>query len=1319
MQKRISIPLFFVGFFLISFAQAQVKIGDNPQTIDPASILELESSDKVLVITRVDSLQMTTIVPNRGALVYNTTADCVYYYDGAAWISMCEGADGGALTATPIVNSESTIVITQTAGGNNFEIAPNSITSDQILNGGINGVDIQNGSIGRGKLAPNAVDKARIAQNAVGPYAIDRDSLPLSFFNNDAGFITGANVVSGDADNSISVGSDSGAFFDATTLEDNIAANTAAIAADGDKSNTNEIQTLSISGNLLSITNGNAVTIPTADGSDTNINQGNNITITGNGTAATPYVINAANEVDGSITNELITGAVLNAANELVITEAGTNTTVDLSSLAGGGGTADGVISNVVYTPADNNLTFTGTGGGFNGVINLDDLDGGGTGTTQNAAQVPVAAIPVNYTAATADVEAHLAGIDAALTGGSTDDQNAGEVPVALTATNYTAATQDVEAHLAGINTALGTAGTAQNLSQVLTTGASAGNLKIADLSDPTLDQDAATKKYVDDVVAAGGSLADGTILIGDATDTPVAQTISGDATIDNSGVLIIENDSITSLKIQDGTIALEDLSNMGADADGQIMRWSETNSEWEIASAASHSGQSKSIFFANEDGDPAQAFHPTNGNPSLIWDYESRVVAGRPYGALGIGLDGKNINNNVKVHIIDNVDGDVSYPLEIHNGLESAGSSVGVLFSVDRFEDGKGALIFERTGDYGIGDFHFTLNQNDAAREAPQRLTDKAFTIKNNKDIVLYNGIEIAGDRGDANQVLTSNGAGAVSWEDAGELSITDADANDALVVQTDGKGYNIGVDDTTIEIISDALQVKDASINSSKITNGTIALEDLSNMGATTNGEVLKWDQDNLVWKIGTDDAASTTYTGGAGITLTGTTFAVDNLAGEVTGPTTATVIANDVIGTDELAVNAVFEENINANAVTSAKIANATIAIEDLSPMGATANGQVLKWDNDNTTWTIGTDNGGSTAYTAGTGLTLSGTNEFSVNALAGDVTGSTTATVIATDAITSLKILNGEVKTADIAAGAVVTNSIANDNVTPDKISQGTDGQILTTSGTDVVWADAKNIAESNLTQTTGEDRTYNLNGQKLNFTGSGSVGIGIFGGTEPVQSTDKLDVNGQTRSRGGFAASPGSANQPSYGFYTAGDTNTGMFRASPDQIGFSTGGTEALRIDDVQNVGIGTDTPAERLHVAGNILADGNLITSGDVIYDGDITDNVPDYVFQKYFLGNSELKGTYNFTNLEEVEAFIKENHHLPGVTSAVEAKEKGQWNLSASNLQNLEKIEELFLHTIEQEKEIKKLKAEKEAMAKELKSMKNDIEEIKALLNK
>ncbi|MBT9190398.1 beta strand repeat-containing protein [Zobellia russellii] len=1083
MQKRISIPLFFVGFFLISFAQAQVKIGDNPQTIDPASILELESSDKVLVITRVDSLQMTTIVPNRGALVYNTTADCVYYYDGAAWISMCEGADGGALTATPIVNSESTIVITQTAGGNNFEIAPNSITSDQILNGGINGVDIQNGSIGRGKLAPNAVDKARIAQNAVGPYAIDRDSLPLSFFNNDAGFITGANVVSGDADNSISVGSDSGAFFDATTLEDNIAANTAAIAADGDKSNTNEIQTLSISGNLLSITNGNAVTIPTADGSDTNINQGNNITITGNGTAATPYVINAANEVDGSITNELITGAVLNAANELVITEAGTNTTVDLSSLAGGGALAqinstatvtvsgDGSAATPYTLTANGGVTGTGTtadpfslspgaGGQWlttngTGQVIWDDLPPG-LGDDQNAGEVPVAAIPVNYTAATADVEAHLAGIDAALTGGSTDDQNAGEVPVALTATNYTAATQDVEAHLAGINTALGTAGTAQNLSQVLTTGASAGNLKIVDLSDPTLDQDAATKKYVDDEITANNTLADGDILVGDATGVAQAITLSGDATIDNAGVLTVEDDAIDTDKILDATIGLTDLSDMGATADGQILKWDTATTSWIVSNGSSHFGTENAIFFGDDvDGSPTDA-----GN-EFYWDPEGRKVSTLGFGALYIGLDGAlNTKSTVaKVQIMEQLGGQLSYALHLQNDTNSNGSAVATLFAVDGEGGfGKGALAYERTGAYATGDFHFLQNSNNTNESLPT-LTDKAFTIKNNRDIVLYGGVEIEGlGTGTAGQVLTSTGTG-VEWGTGG-----------------------------------------------------------------------------------------STTYTGGAGITLTGTTFAVDNLAGEVTGPTSATVIADDVIGTDELAPNAVFEENINANAVTSAKIAPNTIAIEDLSPMGATANGQVLKWDNDNTTWTIGTDDttagGGLTAVETTTSLTGNGTSGSQLD--------------IADDAISTDELAVNAVFTENINAGAVTADKIGENEVTVAKIAEGADGEVLTTNSSgDVIWAPVSgtNLSTTNLTQTAGEDRTYNLNGSNLYFDGAGLIGIGT---TTPAA---KFHVSGGQVRAATFSAGDGFA----YGFSS--DPDTGMYREEADKIAFDVGGNQALTIDE--------------------------------------------------------------------------------------------------------------------------------------------------------
>ena len=50
----------------------------------------------------------------------------------------------------------------------------------------------------------------------------------------------------------------------------------------------------------------------------------------------------------------------------------------------------------------------------------------------------------------------------------------------------------------------------------------------------------------------------------------------------------------------------------------------------------------------------------------------------------------------------------------------------------------------------------------------------------------------------------------------------------------------------------------------------------------------------------------------------------------------------------------------------------------------------------------------------------------------------------------------------------------------------------------------------------------------------------------------------------------------------------------------------------------------------------------------------------------------------------------------------------------------NLEKIEELFLHTIEQEKKINQLQTENEGLSIELEALKRDMERIKQLvLNK
>ncbi|MGP1992635.1 hypothetical protein D9V96_012185 [Zobellia laminariae] len=1282
MQKRISIPLFFIGFFLISFAQAQVKIGDNPQVIDPSSILELESSDKVLVITRVDSLQMTTIVPNRGALVYNTTADCVYYYDGTAWISMCEGIDGSALTALPIENDESTIVITPTADGNNIEIAPNSISSDQILNGGINGVDIQDGSIGRGKLAPNAVDKARIAENAVGPYAIDRDSLPLSFFNNDIGFITGANIVSGDANNAIEIGSDGGALFDATTIETSIAANAAAIAADNDNSPTNEIQTLDLTGNRLSLSGATGfVDLPTADGSDTNINAGNNVTIQGNGTTATPYVINAS-EVDGSITNELTDIDFDLATNILSLSNGATaaGSSVNLSSLAGGGTTAQ-ISSTASITVAGDGsaatpyeLTAVGGGGGSTEVADGTTITG--IGTAGNPFKIEPSTTAGQFLNTDASGNVVWANVPAT--------------------------------------------GTTPILSEVLATGNGALNQQIKELLDPTAAQDAATKAYVDATVASGGTLTDGSILIGGTGDIAQQLVLSGDATMDNAGVLTIEDEVIESANILDGTIDLADLGDMGATANGEIIQWDITANAgaggWTVADiSGGHNGVAKSIFFADADGTPTTTNDNDNPNDDFgfFWDTDARPFGTTStYGALYVGRQGDSPNpgNFAKMVISERIANNhpqagLAFPLQIQNESGQDGGATAILFAVDRGgSHGKGSLAFERTGAWGVGDFHF-LQEPTGNADIPT-LADKSFSILSNKDIQLYGNVIAQNGPGAVGQVLTTDASGQTVWGTGGGSGTDEQNIEGSVLTD---QLLTIGIENGTgqdVDLASFATEVElAAAIAASAALDGdTDDQNEIELPTGGASGNVLSTDGAGVYSWI----AAS----GGLAAVTTSTSFTGDGTTGSELD------IVDDAITTDELAIDAVIEENILDEAVTSAKIANATIALEDLSNMGATTTGQVLKWDQVAAQWTIGTDDGGSTAYTPGAGLALSATNEFSVNDLVGDVTGPTTATVIADDAITNAKIADDAVNTDEIAAGAVVFNSIANDAVntlkiandavTIDKIKESTiDGQILTTSGTDVVWADAQNFAESNLTQTA--DRIYDLDGNNLSFdTGGGNIGIGAL----PGAPQDQLDVNGSIRSRGGFNATEGSAGAPGYGFYTNGDTDTGMFRASENNLGFSTGGIEVLRIDNTQNVGIGTDTPARKLHVAGDILADGVFRSNTNTI-------QIPDYVFQKYYLGNSKLKESYNFSNLSEVEAFIKKNHHLPGVTSAIKAKEEGHWNLSNSNLQNLEKIEELFLHTIEQEKEINRLKAEKEAMANELKTMKNDIEEIKALLNK
>lgn len=129
---------------------------------------------------------------------------------------------------------------------------------------------------------------------------------------------------------------------------------------------------------------------------------------------------------------------------------------------------------------------------------------------------------------------------------------------------------------------------------------------------------------------------------------------------------------------------------------------------------------------------------------------------------------------------------------------------------------------------------------------------------------------------------------------------------------------------------------------------------------------------------------------------------------------------------------------------------------------------------------------------------------------------------------------------------------------------------------------------------------------------------------------------------------------------------------------------------AFKINSLGNVGIGTVNPDSKLTVKGDIHCE-------EVLVDLEVP---ADYVFQKYYTGSSSLKEDYTMPTLEEIETFTKENHHLPNVPSAKKIQEGGLQLKEMTNLL-LQKIEELTLYTIEQEKRIKALEAQVQATKK------------------
>ena len=112
-----------------------------------------------------------------------------------------------------------------------------------------------------------------------------------------------------------------------------------------------------------------------------------------------------------------------------------------------------------------------------------------------------------------------------------------------------------------------------------------------------------------------------------------------------------------------------------------------------------------------------------------------------------------------------------------------------------------------------------------------------------------------------------------------------------------------------------------------------------------------------------------------------------------------------------------------------------------------------------------------------------------------------------------------------------------------------------------------------------------------------------------------------------------------------------------------------------------NVGVNTQNPDGKFAVKGKVHAQEVKV---------DLSLPAPDYVFEN----------SYELKSLIEIENYINDNKHLPEVPSAKQFEENGI-SVGIMNMLLLKKIEELTLYTIEQDKEIKRLKKLEERLGK------------------
>lgn len=414
----------------------------------------------------------------------------------------------------------------------------------------------------------------------------------------------------------------------------------------------------------------------------------------------------------------------------------------------------------------------------------------------------------------------------------------------------------------------------------------------------------------------------------------------------------------------------------------------------------------------------------------------------------------------------------------------------------------------------------------------------------------------------GGNDKILSTDGAGVVTWVDRSSLTDDDQGLNlaagnilnidngtpvdlDALVAggQITGTLNNLVVADGSIT----NPKLSANAVNSVNIADGSIATADINSTG---NDKVLTTDGAGAVtWadrSSFTDDNQGLTLTAGNVLNIdNGIPVDLDALVGggQITGTLDNLSVVDGTITNSKLAANAVNTTNITDGSITTADInstGNDKVLTTDGTGVVTWADRTSFTDDNQNLlfsaiTNTLSIDNGISADLNAitATGPQIQGRidalaivdgtvtsadiqdNTIATGDLADDAVdgnkladNAVTSTHIVDGAVASADILDGTIVNSDLALNSVTTPNIVDKSVTVGKIQQGTSNQILATdgAGANAIWINPGTLPSAgDVTGTLGTTTVARIQGRPVNNTVPNIGDALIWNGTAWVAS----------------------------------------------------------------------------------------------------------------------------------------------------------------------------------------------------------------------